>query len=132
MGFKENEKKLFWVKWNKVLAEKNSGGLGVGSIQAQNLALLRKWKWRFYNKSNSMWNKVIKELYGAEEGFDSLDDIGSKSGVWVDILRSCKHIEKIGVPFHNSIIRQVPSGNQTLFWKVPWNSSGRTMQELFP
>lgn len=36
-----NEKrKVNWVAWNQVLADLDAGGLGIGSLKAQNVALL--------------------------------------------------------------------------------------------
>nr|GFA07128.1 hypothetical protein [Tanacetum cinerariifolium] len=34
-GFKENEQKMIWVRWLKVLSDKKNGGLGVGSLKAK-------------------------------------------------------------------------------------------------
>ncbi|GJZ92629.1 hypothetical protein Tco_0664694 [Tanacetum coccineum] len=41
------EKKISWIAWDKVLASKKKGGLGVSSYFALNRALLLKWVWRF-------------------------------------------------------------------------------------
>nr|GFB13085.1 putative RNA-directed DNA polymerase, eukaryota, reverse transcriptase zinc-binding domain protein [Tanacetum cinerariifolium] len=46
-GFKEEQRGISWVKWDSILASPKFGGLGVGSLPAKNLGLLRKWKWRF-------------------------------------------------------------------------------------
>ncbi|GKB49301.1 zf-CCHC domain-containing protein [Tanacetum coccineum] len=35
--------KLSWIAWNKVCSSFSVGGLGIGSLQASNLALLLKW-----------------------------------------------------------------------------------------
>lgn len=32
-GFKEEEKKISWVKWNSILLDRDKGGLGTGSIK---------------------------------------------------------------------------------------------------
>jgi len=40
-------KKMAWIAWDKVLAHKESSGLGLGSLIAQHYALLAKWWWRF-------------------------------------------------------------------------------------
>ncbi|GJS48564.1 hypothetical protein Tco_0598685 [Tanacetum coccineum] len=39
------EKKISWIAWDKVLASKKKGGLGVSSYFALNRALLLKWVW---------------------------------------------------------------------------------------
>ncbi|GKA07120.1 RNA-directed DNA polymerase, eukaryota [Tanacetum coccineum] len=42
-GADVNENKISWVKWNRVLASKDKGGLHVSSFFALNRALLFKW-----------------------------------------------------------------------------------------
>ncbi|GKB25845.1 RNA-directed DNA polymerase, eukaryota, partial [Tanacetum coccineum] len=67
------ENKITWVAWDKVLASKENGGLGVSSFFALNRALLLKWVWRFVSQDGSLWYKVIIALYGAvlkDKGFD--------------------------------------------------------------
>nr|GEY01566.1 RNA-directed DNA polymerase, eukaryota [Tanacetum cinerariifolium] len=49
--------------WNKVLASKENGGLGVSSYHALNHALLLKWVWRFISQYGSLWFRVMKALY---------------------------------------------------------------------
>ena len=50
-GIDHNSKKSIWVKWSKVLASKEKGGLGVSNLYALNRALLFKWVWRFRTQS---------------------------------------------------------------------------------
>ncbi|XP_071729111.1 uncharacterized protein [Rutidosis leptorrhynchoides] len=47
------------------------GGLNIGTLKCKNLALLDKWLWRFYNKPESLWVKIIKSIYGPGEGISS-------------------------------------------------------------
>jgi hypothetical protein len=69
-GFKENERKIIWFRWKKILADKIYGGLGVRSIKAKNLSLLGKWRWRFLNEKDTLWRKVISKIHGSDGGFD--------------------------------------------------------------
>ncbi|GJX07756.1 RNA-directed DNA polymerase, eukaryota [Tanacetum coccineum] len=57
------DKKITWVAWNKVLASKKKGGLGVSSFYALNRALLLKWVWRFVSQDGSLWFQVIQAIY---------------------------------------------------------------------
>nr|GEZ70490.1 RNA-directed DNA polymerase, eukaryota [Tanacetum cinerariifolium] len=59
------ERKITWASWDKVLASKKNGGLGVSSFHALNRALLLKWVWRFLSQDGSLWYRVIQALYGA-------------------------------------------------------------------
>nr|GEU39702.1 RNA-directed DNA polymerase, eukaryota [Tanacetum cinerariifolium] len=59
------ERKITWVYWDKVLASKKNGGLGVSSFHALNHALLFNWVWRFLSQDGSLWFCVIQALYGS-------------------------------------------------------------------
>nr|GEV01064.1 retrovirus-related Pol polyprotein from transposon TNT 1-94 [Tanacetum cinerariifolium] len=58
--------KLAWIAWKKVCSSTKNGGLGIGSLQASNLAMLAKWRWRFHSglDGNALWKRVIKSTYG--------------------------------------------------------------------
>lgn len=45
-GGDDPKSKIHWVSWPKVVAAKSDGGLGVGTLKAQNIALLTKWWWK--------------------------------------------------------------------------------------
>nr|GEZ62376.1 RNA-directed DNA polymerase, eukaryota [Tanacetum cinerariifolium] len=66
------EKKLSFVSWNKVLASKDRGGLGVLSFFAMNRALMFKWVWRFKTDSTSLWAKFILAMHGKDGSGDFL------------------------------------------------------------
>lgn len=53
-----------WVNWEKALAEKKNGGLGIGSMEDLNKALLAKWFWRYKTEEGSLWVKVIDSIHG--------------------------------------------------------------------
>nr|GEX36305.1 RNA-directed DNA polymerase, eukaryota [Tanacetum cinerariifolium] len=77
------KKKITWVAWDKVLASKKQGGLGVSSYYALNRALLLKWVWRFISQDGSLWSRIINAFYGS-----SIEDHDPKrSSCWSSILR---------------------------------------------
>lgn len=53
-GYVENKNKLNSVAWKTVIGPKDIGGLGIGSIQSINFALLLKWIWRFKMEPKSL------------------------------------------------------------------------------
>nr|GEY43374.1 hypothetical protein [Tanacetum cinerariifolium] len=63
-GVQDNEKKISWVNWPKVLSAKKSGGLDVSSFFALNRALLFKWVWRFISNDKSLWYHVMLAIHG--------------------------------------------------------------------
>ncbi|GJX85135.1 hypothetical protein Tco_0335909 [Tanacetum coccineum] len=90
-GIQENEKKIAWIKWTKVLAPKKHGGLGVSSFYALNRALLFNQGLAAAHPSN--WSTIIKEV-----------DVLKAQGI--DLISHCK-------------IR-IGNGRSTSFWKDLW------------
>ncbi|GJT74440.1 hypothetical protein Tco_1041165 [Tanacetum coccineum] len=64
-----NEKRFSMISWNKILASKQKGGLGVSSFFALNRSLLFKWVWRFLSHDASLWHRLIAVLYGNRSPF---------------------------------------------------------------
>ena len=58
------EKKPLLVKWATVCAKKKKGGLGLRNFFRLNKAVLCKWSWRFANKRNALWRKVVSSKFG--------------------------------------------------------------------
>nr|GEZ45446.1 RNA-directed DNA polymerase, eukaryota [Tanacetum cinerariifolium] len=79
------EKKLAMIGWNKVLASKTKGGLGISSFFAVNRALLVKWIWRFYSRDMSLWYQYIRAMYG-ERGSMDVSRPFSRKSTWTDIV----------------------------------------------
>ena len=54
-GGSDENRKVAWVKWDRDLNKKVSGGLNIGSLKASNWGLLGKWwpRGRWWNWS--MW-----------------------------------------------------------------------------
>lgn len=53
-------------------------------------------------------------------------------GVWDAIISSWLAIDKVGVPFTQSIKKKVVSGQSVKFWKNIWHSSNQKLECLFP
>ncbi|KAI3749677.1 hypothetical protein L2E82_20293 [Cichorium intybus] len=54
-GGTDDKRKIHWVSWEKVLAPKDNGGLGIGSIYALNIGLIVKC-----NALAGVWNNIFK------------------------------------------------------------------------
>lgn len=70
-------------------ASKKKGGLGLGSLEEKNAALLYKWRWRFNVERNSLWRRALCDKYKLEE-FNLLHENSSAnermSSLWKDIM----------------------------------------------
>ncbi|GKD16537.1 putative RNA-directed DNA polymerase, eukaryota, reverse transcriptase zinc-binding domain protein [Tanacetum coccineum] len=76
-------------------------GLAISSLKFFNLALLHKWRWRFYSNPDSLWVKVIRALHGREGGFDHN---GCKyNGLWSKIFGTSNYLHSSSILHMDSI-----------------------------
>ncbi|GKE96359.1 hypothetical protein Tco_1581214 [Tanacetum coccineum] len=90
-----SDRKISWVAWDKALASKKSGGLGISSYFALNRALLLKWVWRFISQDGSLWFRVIQSLYGSNLDLHSVQI----PSIWSSILREVNVLNSKGFNF---------------------------------
>ncbi|XP_052625777.1 uncharacterized protein LOC128132828 [Lactuca sativa] len=83
-----NKKSIYWVKWDKIIAPKKVGGIGLGSIKATNISLLAKWMWRLKADESSMWSKVIRSIHNLEGRHWCVFANRSNTGVWKNIIKT--------------------------------------------
>ncbi|GJW44931.1 AT-hook motif nuclear-localized protein 1-like protein [Tanacetum coccineum] len=92
--------KATWFNWDKALASKKNGGLGVSSFFAQNRALLFKWVWRFYTDKSSLWSSFIKAMHGSHGAIGRFSQFHKWYSTWRDIFNDSAIWKAIG--FHSS------------------------------
>ncbi|GJT62657.1 RNA-directed DNA polymerase, eukaryota, reverse transcriptase zinc-binding domain protein [Tanacetum coccineum] len=109
-----DENKMTWIKWNKVMASKKDGGLGIGSLYRFNRALLFKWKWRFMAYPSAFWVLVIKSLFGHHGGMQDSEPRGNAGSIWINILKVSRELEKKNVHLDDFLKRKVGDG---LVWR---------------
>ncbi|PWA37461.1 RNA-directed DNA polymerase, eukaryota, Reverse transcriptase zinc-binding domain protein [Artemisia annua] len=129
-GADVKEKKMLWVKWSRVLASKDKGGLGVSSFFALNRALMFKWVWRFRNDSNSLWSRFIKALHGEDGRLGKLS-ILSYHSVWGNIVNELLMLKNQDIDLLSLMKKKVGNGLDTLFWEDAWRGD-RTFKSRFP
>ncbi|KAI3517218.1 hypothetical protein L1887_16430 [Cichorium endivia] len=119
-GGDENNHKIKWVKWEKVVAPKDKGGLGLGSLKALNIALITKWWWRLRSEKTALWSRVIKGIHNLTN--KPAEYLAKKSipGVWSNVARVNRAIELYGINMKDIFTRKVGKGNDTLFWLDSW------------
>ncbi|GJR00332.1 RNA-directed DNA polymerase, eukaryota [Tanacetum coccineum] len=124
LGADTDENKMTWIKWNKVMASKKDGGLGIGSLYGFNRALLFKWKWRFMAYPSAFWVLVIKSLFGHHGGMQDSEPRGNAGSIWINILKVSRELEKKNVHLDDFLKRKVGDGLETRFWDDYWISNG--------
>nr|KAJ0220562.1 hypothetical protein LSAT_V11C200090910 [Lactuca sativa] len=112
-------RKMAWIAWDKTLAAKDRGGLGIGSLKAQNIALLGKWWWRFKNFPDSNWAVVIKAIHGLDGGLARPSAAKRRSSCWGTIVNIQNSLDKDQVSFSNHF-QQVSNedGSQKWTWTL--------------
>ncbi|GJU32731.1 RNA-directed DNA polymerase, eukaryota [Tanacetum coccineum] len=126
-GTDQGEKKITWVAWDKALASKLHGGLGVSSYFALNRALLLKWVWRFLSQDGSLWCRIIRSLYGSSISSHSLN----LSSNWSSIMREVQSLKTKGFDFLSHCKKRVGNGINSLFWFDCWIGDA-PLHSIFP
>lgn len=129
-GDKENHR-MSWVAWNKTLASKDWGGLGIGSLYALNRALLFKWVWRFRTQDSNIWVRIIKSIYGTNGAIDDVNLQKLSNSPWIIILKTIMKLEEKGVKLFDFLRKKLGDGHSTLFWDERW-LNGVILKEAFP
>lgn len=120
----DDRKRIHWVSWEKVIAAKGDGGVGVGSIKALNIGLLIKWWWRLKNENHSLWARVTQGIHNlSNKPFDHLSN-RKYSGVWNTIPGIKKTLLEHNLDVHDIFKIKVGAGDKTLFWYDNWLNSG--------
>ncbi|GKB66441.1 putative RNA-directed DNA polymerase [Tanacetum coccineum] len=118
-------KKLHWVKWDNVISSFGDGGLNIGSLKVKNLALLGKWWWRFRVEKDALWRKIVKSIYGGDGGWESEGGSRFRGGVWADIIKVGKSLDRLEGDFVNIFYKTVGDGLDTSFWLDKWVGDSR-------
>lgn len=59
-GDAENKRAYHLVNWEEDKLPMRMDGLGRRSITTMNKALHDKWIWRFFNKGDSLWKRIVE------------------------------------------------------------------------
>ncbi|XP_023770251.1 uncharacterized protein LOC111918865 [Lactuca sativa] len=119
----DDSRKIHWVSWPKIIMDKKEGGLGVGSLMAQNLALLTKWFWRLKIEPRSLWKECIMSIHNLSRKPFNYMVKQSIRGVWCNISKAIKSLHDVNTNCH-SLFSPVPGTNtQFLFWLDHWCGS---------
>lgn len=97
----EGNLKIRQVAWDKVVASKKKGGLGVRSMQSHNITLLTKWWQRLRTNPDSLWAGVIMGIHRLMNKLSNYLSCKSNVGVWNNIVGVKKDIQKFGLQVNN-------------------------------
>lgn len=66
-GQQEEERRMHWVKWDKLTLLKEDGEMGFKDLRIFNFALLAKMAWRMIQEPEALWMRLLKGLYFPRE-----------------------------------------------------------------
>ncbi|GJS88275.1 hypothetical protein Tco_0770911 [Tanacetum coccineum] len=97
LGAEMDERKMTWVCWHNVMAQKQYGGLRVSSLYALNRALLFKWIWPFLSSQSGLWRNVIKVIHGSNGSLDQPPPTCTGCSIWITIHKAVASLKSKGV-----------------------------------
>nr|GEV95532.1 transposon TX1 uncharacterized [Tanacetum cinerariifolium] len=116
------ERNLCIMDWGTITRRKPNGGLGVGNLRVRNEGLLCKWVWRYGNKKEALWRKLIDAKYGRTEHNLSPSIISKAlvSPVWKKITDFLHSMSPSRVVAKKGLVHCVGKGDCTRFWDDHW------------
>ena len=93
-GYSGDNRKVHWVKWERLCEAKEVGGLGFKEIEKFNDSLLAKQVWRMINNPNSLCHRVFKTRFFPNCSILDAKDSSIGSYVWKSILSARDVIRK--------------------------------------
>ncbi|XP_076892373.1 uncharacterized protein LOC143544101 [Bidens hawaiensis] len=130
-GGTEDESKINWIAWKKVVEPIDRGGLGFGSLREANLSMLSKWWWRFKTEKHSLWRKVIWAIHHNSRSWIFIPARLSLSGPWKQIHNVSEQLSKWGVELHKVIKPILGDGSSIMFWIDAWFEDS-PLRDRFP
>ncbi|XP_058761624.1 uncharacterized mitochondrial protein AtMg00310-like [Vicia villosa] len=85
-GSKEGERKVHWLRWEKMVTAKGAGGMGFKGISEFNTSLLGKQYWRLLTVQDSLLGKVLKSRYFPKGTIEDSKVCVNSSSAWRNIL----------------------------------------------
>ena len=104
---------MHWVRWDRVLAAKDEGCLGVGSLYSFNRAMMLRWWWRFYHGPNLLWIRVIKSFYGPDGGCSSLATRRGGTCPWNGVICMFVQLRGRGIDYQSLCPIRIGDGRYT-------------------
>jgi len=109
----DKEKKMHWVRWDKLTEPKGEGGLGFRDIYTFNLAMLAKQSWRFMQNPDSLCARVLGAKYFPDGNILAAGIRRNMSYTWRSILKGLEVLKR-------GVIWRVGDGRRIKIWDDPW------------
>lgn len=114
----KKKRRMHLVNWQKVMRNKEAGGLGVRNLKLHNKSLLCKWLWRFNEEGDEPWKNLITIKYGKKDFWDpSLVVTYAGASLW-------KYLSSLWPLLQGNIMVKTGDGNKARFWTDVWAGDG--------
>jgi hypothetical protein len=115
----DNENKMHWVSWEKMMMPKCVGGLGFRDLHLFNMAMLARQGWRLLQAPNSLCGRVLKAKYFSNTSLLDATPTPGISYVWRSILKGIQVLKE-------DLIWRIRDGSSVRIWDDPWLPRGTT------
>ena len=95
-GYRGDNRRVHWVKWERLCEAKEVGGMGFKEIEKFNDSLLTKQVWRMINNPNSLCHCVFKARFFPNCSIFEAKDSSNGSYAWKSIL-SARDVTRKGM-----------------------------------
>ena len=113
LGYNGDNRKVHWVKRDRLCEAKEVGGLGFKEIEKFNDSLLAKQVWRMINNPNSLCHRVFKARFFPNCSILEAKDSTVSSYAWKSILSARDVICK-------SVVWRIRNGQSMRIKKDNW------------
>lgn len=121
-----SNKKHHWVGWKRISKPFQFGGLAIRNLKKMNKCLLMKWWWRLGRERNALWENIVEEKYGFDDGGWRTKQCNAAHGVSI-----WKQIGAVQDDFFDKVQFKIGKGNKIRVWEDKWFNQG-SMADLCP
>lgn len=130
-GGNSNRQGSCWIAWEKVLAQKKDGDLGLCDLKTSNIALLTRWWWRYKTETEGLWRSSVKAIHHTPRTWPAIPLNKSLSGTWSNIAKIDNLMAHENVSLLKASRGIIGNGREIRFWVDPWLNE-EPLRVLFP
>ncbi|XP_062186766.1 uncharacterized protein LOC133890399 [Phragmites australis] len=112
-GDEQNQRKLHWIGWGKLIMPKMHGGLGFRDFKLFNQALLARQAWRLIQNPNSLCARLLKARYFPNGPLHDTVFPAGGSPSWSGVVHGLELLKK-------GLIWRVATGEKVHIWRDNW------------
>lgn len=122
-----------FVDWDSICTPTELGGLGWVNLGLKNRDMLNKWIWRFGNRRNHLWRRILVEKEGGNNGdlFPNPNRRSRQSLDWRNIVGTLNQVRAEGEVAREGFGVLLGDRDNIAFWTEKWIEDV-VLREAFP